>query len=109
MVDAALDRGSTAAEARVAPRRSAPTAVTVCRHLSAIFVTGPPLIGSSRRPSTSHRSSNRLIPQDIFEVAPDRFQVGTQIAVRVNGAAPCGVSMLMDKGCFLRIPAHPEN
>jgi hypothetical protein len=39
-----------------------------------------------------------LIPQDIFEVAPDRFQVGTQIAGHVNGAAPCGVSMLMDKG-----------
>ena len=76
----------------------APPAVTVCRHLSTIFVTGPLLIGSLRRPSTSHRSSNRLIPQDIFEVAPDRFQVGTQIAVRVNGAAPCGVSMLMDKG-----------
>jgi FtsP/CotA-like multicopper oxidase with cupredoxin domain len=31
-------------------------AMTICRHLSTICVTGPPLIGSSRRPSTSIRS-----------------------------------------------------
>src|SRR5215510_14194444 len=61
-------------------RHLAPTAVTGCRHLSTIFVTTPPRIGSLKRLSTSYCSQNHLISQDIFDTAQDGFRVGTRIA-----------------------------
>src|SRR5262245_4332386 len=67
-------------------RHLAPTAVTVCRHLSTIFVTTPPHIGSLKRLSTSYCSRTHLISQDIFDTAPDRFRVGTQIALSPTSA-----------------------